>query len=52
MRDEDGDSRLLLTSPQIGLLEPKYSIQKMQQIETEQREGAQRDGAENVVEGR
>ena len=37
---------------QIGLLEPKYHIQKMQQKAAQQREEAQIGDVENAMEGR
>ncbi|KAL2043777.1 hypothetical protein N7G274_003296 [Stereocaulon virgatum] len=36
----------------IGLMEPKYTVQKMRQTEMEQREAAQREEAVAALEGR
>lgn len=43
----------MLTGSQIGLLEPKYNVQKMQAIERRQRGGEGRvEGGVRKVEGR
>lgn len=48
-----GENRILADgrNKQIGLMEPKYSIQKMQQTEAEQR-AARSEGATDASEGR